>query len=73
MLVLTRREGEKIKIGEMVTITLVKVVGTDRVRIGIEAPDDVPVDRLEIAESKKRGFIHPSNRKNSAHFANFRS
>lgn len=71
MLVLTRREGEKIKVGEMITITVVRVVGTDRVRIGIEAPNDVPIDRLEIAEAKKSGFSNLPNRSENRIQSNF--
>lgn len=47
MLVLSRKESEKIKIGDSVVITVVKVAG-DRVRIGIEAPNDVVVLREEL-------------------------
>ena len=69
MLVLARKEGEKIKIGEMITLTVVRIVG-DKVRIGIEAPDDVPVDRLEISEAKKIGFVNSS--KSFDRFGRFR-
>lgn len=72
MLVLTRREGEKIKIGEMITLTVVRIVGTDKVRIGIEAPDDVPVDRLEVAESKKQRFVDSSKSFNRINQSNRR-
>lgn len=47
MLVLTRKPQEKIQIGDNITITLVKVQG-GRIRIGIEAPADVPVLRAEL-------------------------
>ena len=47
MLVLTRKSGQAIKIGETVTITVVQL-GRGRVRIGIEAPGEVPVHRGEI-------------------------
>ena len=49
MLVLTRHAGQKIKIGDNVTITLCEIRG-DRVRIGIEAPRDVTVNRAEVVE-----------------------
>ena len=45
MLVLTRASGESVRVGEM-TITVVRVVG-GRVRIGIEAPDHVPISRAD--------------------------
>jgi carbon storage regulator len=49
MLVLTRRIGESILIGENVEITLVRVDG-DQVRIGVTAPHEVLVQRKELAE-----------------------
>ena len=47
MLVLSRKPGEKIHIGTGITITVVEING-NRIRLGIEAPDDVPVFRAEI-------------------------
>lgn len=47
MLVLARRVGEKLVIGENVTITIVGVKG-NQIRIGIDAPRDVAVNREEI-------------------------
>src|SRR5437868_14029836 len=49
MLVLTRRPGEQIVIGEGIRVTVVSV-GPGRVKIGIEAPPDVRIDRQEIHE-----------------------
>lgn len=49
MLVLTRRVGEKVHIGDNVTVTLVKIEG-DRVRLGFEAPDGISIYRNEIAD-----------------------
>jgi len=51
MLVLSRRVGEAINIGNNVIIHVVRVKG-DRVRIGIEAPQDVNIDRAEIFKKK---------------------
>jgi carbon storage regulator len=48
MLVLTRKQGEKIRIGEDVVITVVRTKGK-AVRLGIQAPAHVPVLRGEIA------------------------
>ena len=48
MLVLTRKQGEKIRIGEDVVITVVRTKGKT-VRLGIQAPAHVPVLRGEIA------------------------
>lgn len=47
MLVLSRKVGEEIKIGNDITITVVRIQG-DKVRIGIQAPDDVKVYRSEL-------------------------
>jgi carbon storage regulator len=49
MLILTRRAGETVMIGSDVTITVLGVKG-NQVRIGINAPKDVPVHREEIYE-----------------------
>lgn len=49
MLILTRRVGEAVKIGESVTITVLGVKG-NQVRIGVDAPRDVAVHREEIYE-----------------------
>ena len=47
MLILTRRIGEKLIIGENVTVTILGVKGR-QIRIGIDAPRDVTVNREEI-------------------------
>ena len=47
MLVLSRKKGEQIYIDEKIVITCLGVVG-DRVRLGIEAPREVPVHRGEV-------------------------
>jgi carbon storage regulator len=49
MLILTRRVGETLMIGNDVTVTVVAVNG-NQVRIGISAPKDVAVHREEIFE-----------------------
>jgi carbon storage regulator len=47
MLILTRRVGEALKIGDNIDITILSIKG-NQVRIGINAPKDVPVHREEI-------------------------
>jgi carbon storage regulator len=49
MLILTRRIGESLHIGDEVTVTVLDVKG-NQVRFGIAAPRDVPLDREEIYE-----------------------
>lgn len=51
MLVLTRKQSERIKIGPDVYITVVRVQG-ERVRIGIEAPSDLRIVRTELEEQE---------------------
>ncbi len=48
MLVLSRKLGEKIIIGENIVLTIVKI-DRNQIRIGIEAPSDVAIFREEIA------------------------
>lgn len=52
MLILTRRVGEIIMIGETIRITIVAVKGS-HVSLGFEAPKDVPVFREEVYERIK--------------------
>jgi len=47
MLVLSRKQNERIRVGDSVVVTVVRVSG-DKVRIGIEAPPDVRVLRDEL-------------------------
>lgn len=52
MLILTRRIGETLVIGDSVKVTVLGVKG-HQVRIGVEAPSDVAVHRIEIYEKIK--------------------
>jgi len=53
MLILTRRVGETVMIGDDVTVTVLGVKG-NQVRIGVNAPRDVAVHREEIFERIRR-------------------
>jgi carbon storage regulator len=52
MLILTRKLGETIRIGDDIAVTVLSVHGT-QVRLGIAAPRDVAVEREEIAKRKQ--------------------
>ncbi|HEV3145639.1 MAG TPA: carbon storage regulator [Gemmataceae bacterium] len=51
MLVLTRRPGESIYIGDEIRLTVVSARG-DRIRLGIEAPPSVCIEREEVHERR---------------------
>ena len=60
MLILTRRVGETVMIGNEVTVTVLGVKG-NQVRVGVNAPKDVAVHREEIYERIKREQDQDSN------------
>lgn len=53
MLVLSRKKNESIVINNNITICVVEIRG-DKVRLGIEAPTEIPVHRQEVYEAMKR-------------------
>jgi carbon storage regulator len=80
MLVLTRKYQEKIRIGDNITITVLRTKGK-AVRLGIEAPSDVPVirgelsfepsdepedERAEMVAAETNGAVRPARRPEAA-------
>lgn len=55
MLVLSRKKNESIVIGDNITIVVTEIRG-DKVRLGIEAPAEVPVHRREVYEAIQRQY-----------------
>ena len=53
MLVLSRHRDESIMIGDDIVVTIVDIRG-DKVRLGIDAPSDIPVHRQEVYEAIQR-------------------
>jgi carbon storage regulator len=53
MLILTRKAGESITIGDNIRIHILGIKG-GQVRIGVEAPRDVPVNREEVSRRKNQ-------------------
>jgi len=53
MLVLSRKKNESIVIDDNIVITVVEIRG-DKVRLGVEAPKEVPVHRREVYDAIKR-------------------
>lgn len=60
MLVLSRKTGERIMIGDQVTITVVRI-GPNNVRIGIEAPRDMNIVREELVPPAEVGAAGAKN------------
>ena len=59
MLILTRRVGESLTIGDNVTVTVLGVKG-NQVRVGVDAPREVAVHRQEIYERIQADKAKPS-------------
>jgi len=58
MLVLSRKKNESIVIDDRIVITVVEIRG-DKVRLGIQAPRDVPVHRQEVYEALQKEAEQP--------------
>ena len=56
MLVLSRKKNESIVINDDITIVVVEIRG-DKVRLGVEAPKEIPVHRREVYDAIKRNEI----------------
>lgn len=54
MLVLSRKESQRLRLGDSIVVTIVRVSG-DKVRLGIEAPPDVLVLRDELQPHRPSG------------------
>ncbi len=54
MLVLSRKVGEKILIGDNISVTIVRV-SQGMVRVGVDAPQELPIVREEIKDQAKNG------------------
>ena len=56
MLVLSRKRSEKIVINNDITITIVEIRG-DKVRLGIDAPKEIPVHRQEVFDQHQKQVV----------------
>jgi carbon storage regulator len=65
MLVLSRKKNESIVINNDITIVVVEIRG-DKVRLGVEAPKEVPVHRREVYDAIIRNGGHDTAAKESA-------
>jgi len=59
MLVLSRQRDESIMIGDNIVVTIVDIRG-DKVRLGINAPTEIPVHRQEVYEAIQRENVRAS-------------
>lgn len=61
MLTVTRTAGERVVIGDDIVVTVVSVSANGRVRIGIEAPRQVRIDRAEVLERIRQENVDAAN------------
>ncbi len=69
MLVLSRKKNESIVIRDDIRVMVIEIRG-DKVRLGIEAPQDVPVHRSEVYEAIKRSEAPKSSCREDASSGN---
>ena len=67
MLTLTREVGEKIVIGDDVVVTVISVSENGRVRLGIEAPRQIRIDREEVLERIRRENLEAGDSSSDRH------
>lgn len=65
MLVLSRKKNESIVINDDITIVVVEIRG-DKVRLGVEAPKEVPVHRREVFDAIRRNEAMPETKEADA-------
>jgi len=71
MLVLSRKKNESIVINDDITIVVVEIRG-DKVRLGVEAPKEVPVHRREVFDAIRRNEAAAGRDNDKADTANSR-
>ena len=69
MLVLSRQRDESIMIGDNIVVTIVDIRG-DKVRLGINAPSEIPVHRQEVYEAIQRENLRAGDTQDIGKFAN---
>lgn len=72
MLILTRRVGESVMVGDKVTVTVLGVTG-EQVRVGVDAPKEIPVHRDEIyarIRSATAGLPSPAHKTDQKRLCN---
>ncbi len=65
MLVLSRKRDQKVMIGDNIVVTIVDIRG-DKIRLGINAPQEVPVHRQEVYEAIQREVARTAKPINTA-------
>jgi len=72
MLILARKSGESIKIGDNITLEIISVTG-NTVKVGIEAPKEISILRKELYDMIKNENINASNALNLADLSELNS